>query len=262
MVYSPHESIPTCIGPITFPDAIDGPIFIPQPQGALHNASAGMVSSLTPPPAPPMRIPRIIHIMEEDGQSPGELAVSAYASHQREKVMHINYTTMRWNITGFRAWMAERYPWYLHRLDILEPLDKIHVAPYFILDVYGGIALSSRYVPRVDLYPYLAPERVNMLESNMPLWEPVSTALLASAPRHPFWELVHTRLVQKKVVLGSYLIGEMERTYPIMGFVLQCRYFNRIPERSTHWIKKNTALRRKCGVEQDPCLYGSILEYS
>lgn len=256
-VYSPHETLPTCRGLITFPEpALTQPPA--QPEGAVRSVTAGSAGLAKAPPR--IRIPRIIHVFEKLSQSPGERAVAKYADEERDRVMFFNYTTVKWNVTGLRDWMGSAYAWYVPLLDALTDEQKAQVAPYFILDAFGGIMLSPRYFPHVDLYPYLAPDRVNFLETNMPLWEPVSTSLIASANRHPFWPLIHRRLLEGPAAVGSHLMGEMGGKYPFMSHVLSCMNFNRIHERSTGHIKKHTNLRRKCGLDTDPCLYGSLEE--
>ncbi len=257
-VYSPHVPLPTCEGIVVFPDPT--PVQLAA-QGKPPVVAGGVVTA----PPTPMTVPRLIHVIEATMPSPVEYATSAYAAQQRDKVMMAtssssgpSYVTMRWNLTGVRTWMAETYAWYIPLFDSLNAEQQTQVAPYFLLDAFGGISFSPHYVPRVDLHPYLSPDRVSFLETNAPLWEPVSTAVIASAAHHPLWTIVHTRLLESPHTVGAALLGQMEMQHPSMVYLLPCRYFNRISERTTNWIQKNTRLRKKCGVESDPCLFGAL----
>jgi mannosyltransferase OCH1-like enzyme len=226
-IYQPHESIRTCYGVVTFQGDVADPI------------------------------PRIIHSFESNESSPVEYAIEAYGRAQRVKVMSNNYTHERWNTSRFYSWMSETHAWYLPIAATLPAHRVRDIAPFFILQSYGGIMFSLSYIPRVDIYPYLSPERVNMLESNAPYTESVSSAVLASRAGHPFWVIVHEKLLDAGSDLKPSFLGDVTARYSSMTYLLPCKNFNRVSEK-VPGVKKNTPLVKKCGVEEDPCLYGSL----
>jgi hypothetical protein len=147
--------------------------------------------------------------------------------------------------------MTLGYSWYLPIMQSLPQDEVAKIFPYFILPKFGGIVFAPNYVPRVDIYPYLAPDRVNMLESHLPHSESVSSGIVASKADHPLWNIVHERLLR-----GEVDIGEVIGKHPSMVYYLPCKNFNRISDRVG--MLRHTSFTQKCGLEEDPCLYGSM----
>jgi mannosyltransferase OCH1-like enzyme len=227
-MYQPHRSIRTCDLVLTFHGDVADPI------------------------------PRIVHSFESNESSPIEYAIEAYGRSQREKVMFMNYTHERWNTSRFYSWMSATHAWYLPIAATLPTHRVRDIAPLFILQSYGGIMFTPSYVPRVDIYPYLSPERVNMLESNLPYAESVSTAVLASRAGHPFWVIAQEKLLESGSDLKPTFLGDVTARYFSMVYLLPCKNFNRVSEKAAGTVKKNTRIVKKCGIEEDPCLFGSL----
>jgi len=224
-IYSPHESIPTCGNTPVFGDKR---------------------------PA----LPSIVHMYQID-DSPLAYAVHAYGNEKRSQVMSNSTQVITWNRTMFVEWMEINYAWYLPLFATLTVDEQRRVAPYFILPTFGGLFISTAYIPYVDLFPYLSNDRITLLESYTTYEEPYSDAILASPPGHAFWKILHTRLLDGAKVRAS-LLSSVTSTHSEMTYVLPCANFNRIPERIMSSVKQHTRWTKKCGVESDPCLYGSV----
>jgi len=230
--YEPHESIHTCKGIVTFKE--DEPNFMP----------------------------RIIHVFTSNESTPVQYAIQAYGKYQRERVMinhSVNYTFMQWNTSYFYEWMNTNYGWYV---PLLSRIDQEHVqdiAPFFILHAHGGIFLAPNYIPRVDLFPYISPDRVTLLETNLPYVEKASSALVASIKGHLFWTIVHEKLLASGVSFNlNIFLSDLVIKYHHMIYLLSCKNFNRISEKTSLKVVRDTKLSTKCGLEEDPCLYGSL----
>lgn len=208
-------------------------------------------------------IPRIIHVFQQPS-SPRAQAIYEYAREQRIKNMigEENTTTTEvftWNANSFYVWVNQTYPWYSSLSPILTMEDQTQVVPFFILDYFGGLYMSPAYIAHVDLFTHLYTGKVNVLESYLPFDEPYSSALIASPPKHPLWNHLHTRLLEgtaKKIDMN--LLASVVSEYPSMAYMLRCMNFNRIPERTMPFIQKHSRWVTDCGVETDKCLYGSI----
>lgn len=158
----------------------------------------GMASEKSAP-----SIPRILHQTWKDRSIP-----PALARFQRTwQVHHPDWTYFLWTDADNRNFIERHYPWFLRIFDSYpENIMRADAVRYFLLYHYGGVYVDLDYECVKPLDPLLAGKQVVLgtepdahMYGHLPTIQPfdkmLCNALMASQPRHPFWEHVLKNLI-------------------------------------------------------------------
>lgn len=151
-----------------------------------------------------------------------------------------------WNDDDLELFIRTKYPWFLHQyLSYSSNIMRVDAARYFILNTYGGIYIDMDFEIYKNFYSELHQDKVSIVESSYRETEKYQNSLMASPPKHPFWnevfrELMSTYDYYQKSVLDAtgprMLDRVIERTNtPI--HVLPASHYNPRPSTDNY---KNT----------------------
>jgi hypothetical protein len=166
-----------------------------------------------------MPIPHLLHQMWRDDSLPERWAAlrSTWMQH------HPHWEVRLWTDESLRAFVAEHYPTFLEQYDgYAMPVMRADAARYLVLQHFGGVYadLDTECLQPFDtliegkelllpLEPQLHLQSAPATAAGMR--RVVGNAWMASAPGHPFWELVVTELRSRRHVPGA-----LESTGPFM----------------------------------------------
>jgi UDP:flavonoid glycosyltransferase YjiC (YdhE family)/glycosyltransferase involved in cell wall biosynthesis len=211
--------------------------------GATINAEDGLTTACllierivgagaSEPPAVPvaksLTIPRIIHQTWKTHEVPAEW--QAYQASWRQH--HPDWEYRFWTDAELRAFIAERYAWFLPIYDGYgEPIMRVDAARYFLLAHFGGIYADLDYECLRPFDPLLAGRDLVLgLEPDAhhkqaqprsgDLSYLVCNAMMASSPGHPFWEHVFRELIASHKApeplgaTGPFMLTRAQRSFP------------------------------------------------
>lgn len=152
-----------------------------------------------------------------------------------------------WDDDELEQLISTKYPWFLQQyLSYPSTIMRVDAARYFILDTYGGIYIDMDMEIYKNFYAQLSQDKVSVVESSYRETEKHQNSLMASPPRHPFWnevfrELMSTFDYYKKSVLdatGPRMLDRVIERTGIPVYVLPALHYNPRPSSITY---KDTA---------------------
>jgi hypothetical protein len=175
-----------------------------------------------------MPVPRIIHQTWSDESPPERLA-----SFQRAwRRLHPGWTYRLWTDAETRAFVAERYPWFLPTYDSYRsPIMRVDAARYLWMAHFGGVYADLDMEPVQSLDRLLgrcAHGEDRLLVAREPASHCrlhgrsviLSNAFLACAPGHPAWREVLIELVKRSAwpdplsATGPFLLTDLYLSSP------------------------------------------------
>lgn len=101
-----------------------------------------------------------------------------------------------WDDEDLEEFIRLKYPWFLQQyLDYPSHIMRVDAARYFILDTYGGIYIDMDFEVCKPFYHQLHQDKVSLVESSYRETETYQNSLMASPPKHPFWNEVFRELL-------------------------------------------------------------------
>jgi len=144
-----------------------------------------------------MCIPKIIHQTWKSEEIPDGFAkwVESWRRH------HPDWKYVLWTDEANRDFIAQEYPWFVRQYDRYPyKIQKVDAARYFILHKYGGLYVDLDFESLKPIEPLLEgstcvlgfepDEHCTRLGRD----KIVGNAVMASTPKHPFFELVIRKL--------------------------------------------------------------------
>jgi mannosyltransferase OCH1-like enzyme len=141
-----------------------------------------------------MPIPRLIHQTWKTDQVPAHWQ----ASHRAWKTLP-NFEYKLWTDVDNRAFIAQRFPWFLAQFDAYpQPIQRADAVRYFILFVYGGVYADLDLVPKTPaflrFFDLVADHDGVVLPHNQSGHgvgqDNLTNCFMMSPPRHEFWRHV------------------------------------------------------------------------
>lgn len=120
-----------------------------------------------------------------------------------------------WDDEDLEGFIRLKYPWFLqHYLAYPSHIMRVDAARYFILDTYGGIYIDMDFEVHQNFYSQLYQDKVSIVESSYRETETYQNSLMASPPKHPFWNEVFRELMSP--VYEYYKVSVLDATGPRM----------------------------------------------
>lgn len=120
-----------------------------------------------------------------------------------------------WDDEDLEQFIRLKYPWFIqHYLDYPSHIMRVDAARYFILDTYGGIYMDMDFEVFQNFYHQLHQDKVSIVESPYRETETYQNSLIASPPRHPFWNEVFRELMSP--TYEYYKVSVLDATGPRM----------------------------------------------
>lgn len=105
------------------------------------------------------------------------------------------FTYKLWSDEDLEKLIRTSYPWFLqHYLSYPSTIMRVDAARYFVLEKYGGIYIDMDFEIHKNFYSQLPHDKVSIVESSYRETETYQNSLMASPPRHPFWNEVFREL--------------------------------------------------------------------
>ena len=122
-----------------------------------------------------------------------------------------DYQYMFWSDEDLDEFIRTKYPWFYPTFKGYDKnIKRVDSARYFILHEYGGIYADMDYECIENFETQLPPGKVSIAESKLKDYvfpiEKYQNALMASPPKHPFWNFV-CRVLEKNKNIGNVLIA-------------------------------------------------------
>lgn len=150
-------------------------------------------------------IPRIIH--QTAPSNPGTWPEAWWRCQETVLRNMSGYKYMMWTDEDLEGLIRERYPWFLDTfLNYPSPIFRADAARYFILYEHGGIYLDMDMEVLDDFYDQLPSNKPSVVESPFPANEKTQNSLMASPPRHPFWNDVMREMMAVAVYFQSNVL--------------------------------------------------------
>lgn len=106
------------------------------------------------------------------------------------------FTYKLWDDQDLEHLIRTKYPWFLHHyLSYPSTIMRVDAARCFILDTYGGIYIDMDFEIYKNFYAQLPADKVSIVESSYRETEKYQNSLMASPPKHPFWNEVFRELM-------------------------------------------------------------------
>lgn len=117
------------------------------------------------------------------------------------------YEYFMWTDEDLEGLIRERYPWFLETfLGYPANIFRADAARYFILHEHGGIYIDMDMEVLEDFYDQLPSNKPSVVESPFPINEKTQNSLMASPPRHPFWQDVMREMVAVAIFFASSVL--------------------------------------------------------
>lgn len=146
------------------------------------------------------KIPKIIHQTAPADKSKWHPLWEPCQKTWKEKFPGWEYKF--WSDEDLDALIATKYPWFLETYNGYDKkIKKIDAARYFILYEHGGVYADMDFECINNFEHVLPGDKVSIAESpykNDGRGETHQNALMASPPKHPFWEKVFSLLEENK----------------------------------------------------------------
>lgn len=164
-------------------------------------------------------IPQLIHQTWKNTEIP----ISLRKFQQSWKNCHPDWEYRLWTDEDNRQFLATNYPWFLDIYDgYTENICRVDAVRYFILMQYGGVFIDLDFeclrpldslLQDKELVLGLEPHEHVMLPQAQArqLKQIICPSLIASRPRHPFWQDVCQYLVE-----NQHLPGVLDTTGPFL----------------------------------------------
>lgn len=119
-----------------------------------------------------------------------------------------------WTDQDLELLIRTKYPWFLQQyLSYPSTIMRVDAARCFILDTYGGIYIDMDFEIYKNFYYELPQEKVSIVESSYRETEKYQNSLMASPPKHPFWNEVFRELMS---TYNYYQSSVLDATGPRM----------------------------------------------
>jgi mannosyltransferase OCH1-like enzyme len=148
-----------------------------------------------------MKIPKIIHQTWKTKEIPYHVYKKEWINSWRE--FHPDWEYRLWTDEDNRRFIEKEYPWFLDIYDHypreIFRADAVH---YFILYHYGGLYVDLDYVCLKNIEPLLNDHEVILsFVGKSRMWaHSISNAIMASARKTRFWEVVFKELTAHKML--------------------------------------------------------------
>lgn len=154
-------------------------------------------------------IPKIIHstsTTDQDVNASAQVLLNASETSFRQLFPSVNFTFMLHSDSDMEQCVQEEFPHFMEEYGQLSrdvealggPSEKENVGRYCAIWKYGGIYADPYYEAIKNFYDELPSGKVSLLASpyveNANASMQVETALMASPPRHPFWQEVFQQM--------------------------------------------------------------------
>lgn len=141
----------------------------------------------------------------------------------------VGFVYKLWDDEDLENFIRVKYPWFLQQyLQYPSHIMRVDAARYFILDTYGGIYIDMDFEVFKNFYSQLPQDNVSIVGSPFPETEQFQNSLMASPPRHPFWNEVFRELMSS--TYDYYKNSVLDATGP--------RMLDRVIERTNTHIYK------------------------
>lgn len=182
-------------------------------------------------------IPKIIHQTAPSDKSKwhaswGKCQESVWRNFQ-------GFQYRMWTDEDLENLVREKYPWFLsHYLSYPEHIMRVDAARCMVLDTFGGIYIDMDMEVIRHFYHLLPQDNVSLVESCYQETETTQNSLMASPPKHLFWnevmrEMFSTYSVYQESVLdatGPRMLDRVIEFFPKKISILPSTFFNPRPE--------------------------------
>lgn len=147
-----------------------------------------------------------------------------------------------WSDEDLETLVREKYPWFLSFYkNYPQHIMRVDAARYMVLDTYGGVYIDMDFEVVRPFFHLLPQDKVSLVESCYQETETIQNSLMASPPKHMFWnevmrEMFATFPIYQESVLdatGPRMLDRVVEYHPKCVHVLPSKFFNPHPQSPT-----------------------------
>ena len=204
-----------------------------------------------------LKIPKIIHQIWHSWKPGGDEIPPFYQQFvDKLKKNEVGWKYEFWDEKRSREFIQNNYPNFLKTYDGYDKPVKRHDAlRYFIMDHYGGVYLDMGFFSIKDIEPLLRGKEIVFSEQTLGCHS-ISNAFLASAPKHPFWKFLTSKLEMRKKMYILHATGPVFLTEMIHEYVKSDEGISILPSKYMFpftWNEKQDETVKKCIENYDEC---------